>query len=210
MLQLTGSKRSYFRAADCFQGDDITQSRWVPPRIVSLSHTPQLHDHRVHKCVHVCMYMRLWPFKLYLQSITRKWLVWMIFPPKKLIIGFRLRLELGLGLQQRPGLSWNLGRSRRAATVGLDTVQIWLLLLCHQSFSFTFIYFLAFTLNSCLESQNVHSVVEVGVHLSRLFVATASKVEYNFIKVRFPAGVTLDGSHYWTYIPTTAPELQSK
>lgn len=42
-LQLTGSKHSYFRAEDCFRGDDITQSRWAPPKIVSLSHTLQLH-----------------------------------------------------------------------------------------------------------------------------------------------------------------------
>lgn len=43
MLQLTRPKLTNFGAVDCFQGDDITHSRWAPPRIVSLSHTPQLY-----------------------------------------------------------------------------------------------------------------------------------------------------------------------
>lgn len=46
-----GAKQSHFRAVDCFQGDDITQSRWAPPRIVSLSHTPQPHRRRERACV---------------------------------------------------------------------------------------------------------------------------------------------------------------
>ncbi len=119
MPQLTRSKHSFFRAVDGFQGNDITQSRWVPPRIVSLSHMPQLHDHCVYEwlrsclCVCVCVRARmqavcvfkcLWPFKLSLQSITRKWLVWTILLQKKPNYRVWVKVRIGVGIA---GKSWS-------------------------------------------------------------------------------------------------------
>lgn len=64
----------------------------------------------VFMCVWVCvcacrqhMCMCRWPFKLYLQSITRKWLVWTIFPPKNTNYRVGVKVSIGVGIA---GKSW--------------------------------------------------------------------------------------------------------
>lgn len=145
MLQLTGSKHSYFRAVDCFQGDDITQSRWVPPRIVSLSHTPQLHmttaymtrfvclcvcacmqDACVPVCVCVCDHLNSTCSQLPENDLCGP------FSLQKTNYRLWVKVRIGAGIA---GKSWTelvpCGRCEtRGVARGLDTLQIWSLPLC--------------------------------------------------------------------------------
>lgn len=140
MLQLTPSKHSYFNALDCFQGDDITQSRWVPLRIASLSHMQQLHPPSVSMRSRIYMRAHAWMqaefvCSDYLNSacsqLPEKGLVF-FFSSKKANHRVWVKVRIGVGIA---GKSWpedlgpcrgheTRGCSRRNAREWLRTRQI--------------------------------------------------------------------------------------